>query len=194
MTVSTARASMWGYRYFDSFNITPAYPFGFGGSYTTFALEVKDVALDGETVCIRVNVQNTGSRYAGRETVQVYLSQPQGKLDKPYQVLAGFAQDRFPGPRPVRDGDRHLPAAHPGLLRRGTGCLAAGKGRLLSACGQPFPQHLHCRRPGTGRDGGHRPAAEPAAAGLPPWRRCAQTRPASAPTRRKLGRKPLPPA
>lgn len=81
-----------GYRYFDSFNITPAYPFGFGGSYTTFALEVKDVALDGETVCIRVNVQNTGSRYAGRETVQVYLSQPQGKLDKPYQVLAGFAK------------------------------------------------------------------------------------------------------
>ena len=81
-----------GYRYFDSFNITPAYPFGFGGSYTTFALEVKDVALDGETVCVRVNVQNTGSRYAGRETVQVYLSQPQGKLDKPYQVLAGFAK------------------------------------------------------------------------------------------------------
>uniref|UniRef100_UPI003FF02C93 fibronectin type III-like domain-contianing protein n=2 Tax=Gemmiger TaxID=204475 RepID=UPI003FF02C93 len=27
-----------------------------------------------------------------RETVQVYLSQPQGKLDKPYQVLAGFAK------------------------------------------------------------------------------------------------------
>src|SRR5699024_2193701 len=74
------------------FNITPAYPFGFGRSYTTFALEVKDVALDGETVCVRVNVQNTGSRYAGRETVQVYLSQPQGKLDKPYQVLAGFAK------------------------------------------------------------------------------------------------------
>ena len=157
-----------GYRYFDSFNITPAYPFGFGGSYTTFALEVKDVALDGETVCIRVNVQNTGSRYAGRETVQVYLSQPQGKLDKPYQVLAGFAKTGSLAPGQCETVTVTFPLHTPGLLRRGTGCLAAGKGRLLSACGQPFPQHLHCRRPGTGRDGGHRPAAEPAAAGLPP--------------------------
>ena len=106
-----------GYRYFDSFNITPAYPFGFGGSYTTFALEVKDVALDGERRCASgVNVQNTGSRYAGRETVQVYLSQPQGKLDKPTRCWL-LCQDRLPGPRPVRDGDRHLPAAYPGLLR-----------------------------------------------------------------------------
>ena len=81
-----------GYRYFDSFNVQPAYPFGFGCSYTTFMLKAKDVAVDGETVRVNVAVQNTGSRYVGRETVQVYVSQPQGKLDKPYQVLAGFAK------------------------------------------------------------------------------------------------------
>ncbi len=81
-----------GYRYFDSFNVRPAYPFGFGRSYTTFSLAVRRTEIMGENVRISVDVRNTGSRYAGRETVQVYVSQPQGKLDKAYQVLAGFAK------------------------------------------------------------------------------------------------------
>ncbi len=81
-----------GYRYFDSFGIRPAYPFGFGRSYTTFALTTEGVEIRDETIRVKVTVQNTGDQYAGRETVQVYLSQPQGKLDKPYQVLTGFAK------------------------------------------------------------------------------------------------------
>lgn len=82
-----------GYRYFDSFNIRPAYPFGFGRSYTSFDLEVKRTEICGESIRVSVAVRNSGE-YAGRETVQVYVSQPQGKLDKPYQVLSGFAKTK----------------------------------------------------------------------------------------------------
>ena len=80
-----------GYRYFDSFNIQPAYPFGFGRTYTDFDLNVVRTQIHGEEIQVSVCVKNIGDQYSGREVVQVYVSQPQGKLDKPYQVLAGFA-------------------------------------------------------------------------------------------------------
>ena len=88
-----------GYRWFDSFGITPAYPFGFGRSYTDFALSTRRVEILGGTIRVTVSVRNTGTLYAGRETVQVYVSQPRGKLEKAYQVLAGFAKtgDLAPG-------------------------------------------------------------------------------------------------
>ncbi len=81
-----------GYRYFDSFGVRPAYPFGFGRSYTEFSMTAERTEIRGEDVRVTVSVRNTGDRHAGRGTVQVYVSQPQGKLDKPYQVLAGFAK------------------------------------------------------------------------------------------------------
>lgn len=83
-----------GYRWFDSFGIRPAYPFGFGLSYTDFELAVKRTEICGESLRVTAAVKNSGSTYAGRETVQVYVSQPQGKLDKPYQVLAGFTKTK----------------------------------------------------------------------------------------------------
>ena len=39
-----------GYRYFDTFNVEPRYPFGFGMSYTHFSLNVKEVSLHGTDV------------------------------------------------------------------------------------------------------------------------------------------------
>lgn len=81
-----------GYRYFDSFGVAPAYPFGFGRSYTDFSIAAKKVELRGGCVKVTAAVKNTGTAYAGRETVQVYVSQPQGKLEKPYQILAGYAK------------------------------------------------------------------------------------------------------
>lgn len=81
-----------GYRYFDSFNVRPAYPFGFGRSYTDFDVNTKRIEIRGETVRVTATVKNIGTEHAGRETVQVYVSQPQGVLDKPYQVLTGFAK------------------------------------------------------------------------------------------------------
>lgn len=78
-----------GYRYFDSFGIKPAYPFGYGLSYTDFDISYADTRVDGENVVVNVSVQNVGN-VSGRETVQIYVSQPQGKLKKAYQVLVGF--------------------------------------------------------------------------------------------------------
>ena len=81
-----------GYRYFDSFNITPAYEFGFGSAYTHFEINVKEVAIDGENITIQAKVTNTGKMYSGKEVVQVYFSAPKGEIDKPYQELAAFGK------------------------------------------------------------------------------------------------------
>ncbi|SHI51054.1 glycoside hydrolase family 3 protein [Pseudobutyrivibrio xylanivorans] len=83
-----------GYRWFDSFGIKPAYPFGYGLSYTKFDSSVQDVSLKDEQLLICVKVTNTGDKYAGQEIIQTYVSQPQGVCNKPYQILAGFAKTK----------------------------------------------------------------------------------------------------
>ena len=82
-----------GYRYFNSVGRQVMFPFGFGLSYTTFRIEPQPVELDGSKVSVSAEVTNTG-KHSGKEVVQVYVSCPQGKLDKPYQDLAGFAKSR----------------------------------------------------------------------------------------------------
>jgi len=81
-----------GYRYFDSFNMEPRYPFGYGLSYTEFAICAEDLCVDKTEVTIRVRVKNIGNTYSGREVVQLYVSSPNGKLHKEYQSLAAFAK------------------------------------------------------------------------------------------------------
>lgn len=90
-----------GYRYFDSFGVTPAYPFGYGGSYTDFTVETENVETDGSSVTVKVKVTNSGSAYAGREVVQVYYSAPAGKLAKPYQELAAYKKTSLLAPGEV---------------------------------------------------------------------------------------------
>ena len=80
-----------GYRYFDTFNVTPQYPFGYGLTYTTFRVECAGCEADEKEVCVRVRVTNTGA-LPGRQVVQVYYSAPAGSLEKPYQELAGYAK------------------------------------------------------------------------------------------------------
>ncbi|KRM30691.1 beta-glucosidase-like glycosyl hydrolase [Agrilactobacillus composti DSM 18527 = JCM 14202] len=80
-----------GYRYFDSYNIAPRYPFGFGLTYTKFAMDTTSVNVDKDIVSMNVNVTNTG-KTAGRQTVQVYLSSPKGAIPTAFQDLAGFAK------------------------------------------------------------------------------------------------------
>ena len=78
-----------GYRYFDTFVVAPRYPFGFGLSYTDFALECTDVQTRGREVCLLAKVTNIGSR-PGKEVTQLYLSAPEGALHKEAQQLAAF--------------------------------------------------------------------------------------------------------
>ena len=81
-----------GYRYFDTFNVTPAYEFGYGLSYTDFNIDVKDVTIDSKNVTVNVKVTNTGKKYSGKEVVQLYFSTPDGELEKPYQELAAYGK------------------------------------------------------------------------------------------------------
>ena len=78
-----------GYRYFDSAGIIPVYPFGFGLSYTEFAIEKINLINDREKIIISVKVKNIG-KYPGKEVVQVYVSPSQENMDKPYQSLVAF--------------------------------------------------------------------------------------------------------
>ncbi|MBQ6468891.1 MAG: glycoside hydrolase family 3 C-terminal domain-containing protein [Lachnospiraceae bacterium] len=80
-----------GYRYFDTVGEEVLFPFGYGLSYTSFAVKSTGVSMSGEEVRILAEVTNTGS-YAGKETLQLYVSVPAGKLDQPYKTLAGFVK------------------------------------------------------------------------------------------------------
>ncbi len=83
-----------GYRYFDTFNVAPAYPFGYGKSYTTFEVVTREVKVEKDSITLTVAVKNTGDIYGGREVVQVYCSAPQGRLEKPYQELVAYAKTK----------------------------------------------------------------------------------------------------
>lgn len=81
-----------GYRYFDTFDIPVRFGFGFGLSYTDFSTEVVDITKENGTVSVAVQVKNTGNTFSGKEVVQVYVSCPDGKLEKEYRRLVGFAK------------------------------------------------------------------------------------------------------
>jgi beta-glucosidase len=85
-----------GYRYFDSFGVEPLYPFGYGLSYTTFALTAEKAAVRDGQVCVDVLVQNTGAEYTGKEVVQVYASVAGtgSRTEQPYQKLVAFAKTK----------------------------------------------------------------------------------------------------
>lgn len=81
-----------GYRYFDSFGVKPLFSFGYGLSYTSFGLAFRVLQTEKSSVQARVAVTNTGQSYTGREVVQVYVSFPQGRIEKESRRLAGFAK------------------------------------------------------------------------------------------------------
>lgn len=82
-----------GYRYFDTIGYEPVFPFGYGMGYTTFTVEPEDMVADASKISVTATVTNTGVA-AGKEVVQVYYSAPAGKLDKPYQELAGYVKTK----------------------------------------------------------------------------------------------------
>ena len=86
-----------GYRYFETIpgaKEKVRYPFGYGLSYTDFAMtDLSGKEEDGE-ITVSVAVTNKGEM-AGREVVQVYYGAPQGKLGKPAKVLACYAKTKL---------------------------------------------------------------------------------------------------
>lgn len=80
-----------GYRYYDSFKKKVAYPFGYGLSYTLFKYSDASIQRKDDEYIVSVKVKNVG-KYAGKEVVQLYVSAPQGALDKPEKELKAFAK------------------------------------------------------------------------------------------------------
>ena len=86
-----------GYRWFDSAGIAPTFPFGFGLGYSDFVLKRLNMHCAGRRVCVSGRLTNGGAM-TGRETLQVYVSSPEGALDQPYQALAAFRKSGQIGP------------------------------------------------------------------------------------------------
>ncbi len=66
-----------GYRWFAAKDLTPRYAFGYGLSYTQFALSALTVHADGDRLTARFEVRNTGAR-AGAAVPQLYVHLPEG--------------------------------------------------------------------------------------------------------------------
>ena len=78
-TVTYKEGILVGYRWFDTKNIEPLYPFGYGLSYTNF--EFSDLKTDKETynandvIEVTFTIKNTGI-VDGKEVAQLYVSNP----------------------------------------------------------------------------------------------------------------------
>ena len=82
-----------GYRYYEKKKMDVAFPFGHGLSYTTFKYSNlrtdKDTMTEGETIQVSVDVTNIGDR-AGKEIVQLYVSDLTNAARRPEKELKGF--------------------------------------------------------------------------------------------------------
>jgi beta-glucosidase len=84
-----------GYRKLERDGVEPAFPFGFGLSYTTFAysnLKLDQAELrSGDTLVATVDVTNTGG-VAGDEVVQLYAAARGSAVERAKKELKAFAR------------------------------------------------------------------------------------------------------
>ena len=80
-----------GYRHFDKNKMNVSYPFGYGISYTGFEYTNLETDVLNDTIHTILSVTNTGKR-AGKEVVQLYVSKPDTKIDRPVRELKAFAK------------------------------------------------------------------------------------------------------
>ena len=82
-----------GYKHYDKLELTPLFPFGHGLSYTSFeysdlTIDKKEL-LDTDSLKVTVKVKNTGNK-AGKEIVQLYISDMESSVIRPVKELKGF--------------------------------------------------------------------------------------------------------
>ncbi len=85
-----------GYRYFETISQAAGkviYPFGYGLSYTNFAMKVQKAYVEDDRICFDVDVKNIGNR-SGKQVVQIYVEKPQGELGKPERELIAFGKTK----------------------------------------------------------------------------------------------------
>nr|AGS54216.1 beta-glucosidase [uncultured bacterium contig00107] len=87
-----------GYRYFDSFGAKPRFEFGHGLSYTQFEVKSAGATLSKTKATVHAEVRNVGKTHSAKEVAQLYVSCPQGMLQREYQHLAAFAKTSLLAP------------------------------------------------------------------------------------------------
>ena len=80
-----------GYTKMDKEGIEPAYPFGYGLSYTSFEVSDKTAAWGEDALTVTAKVKNTGA-FEGAEVLQVYVGSKGAANgdDRPVKLLKGF--------------------------------------------------------------------------------------------------------
>lgn len=78
-----------GYRYYDTYNVEPLFPFGHGLSYTAFKYSNLSATIQNGKATVTVRIQNTGSR-PGAEVVQLYVKDVQSSVKRPDKELKAF--------------------------------------------------------------------------------------------------------
>jgi len=82
-----------GYRYYDTKQIAPLFPFGYGLTYTSFVYTGmsldKTRMTDEESLQVSINIKNVGEM-AGKEIVQLYVGKRDSNVIRPVKELKGF--------------------------------------------------------------------------------------------------------
>ena len=96
LKVTYAEGLYVGYRYYDTKNVEPQFPFGYGLSYTKFEysdLKPGQIERTGRNGLwhFSVKVRNAGQR-AGAEVVEIYVHDGHAKIDRPAHELKAFSR------------------------------------------------------------------------------------------------------
>lgn len=122
-----------GYRFNDASGVTPAYPFGYGLSYTTFKYSKLAVSQGKDGVTASLKVKNTGKR-EGAEVVQIYVGHKGGDLPLPPKALAGFAKVHL---EPGKSEEVEIPLSLDAFCcwdaKEGHSALVAGEYEVMAA-------------------------------------------------------------
>lgn len=93
--VAYTEGLMVGYRYYDTKNVEPLFPFGYGLSYTNFVYSNLQITPDNtdnpNVVRVSFDLSNTGG-VAGAEVAQLYIGQAASKVFRPIKELKGFSK------------------------------------------------------------------------------------------------------
>ena len=123
-----------GYRWFDSFEIKPRYPFGYGLSYTTFRREAAGLTLSGTGLSVSVRVTNTGN-VPGKDVPMLFAACPEGLRQKERKRLIAFGKTKLlkPGEETVLTLEADISQLASWHTGKSTWFLDSGRYALLLA-------------------------------------------------------------